>query len=182
MKCRRPRWAERVAEIQETENNTEENCLLGCNTVYSVQRQLTFRRNILPPSSRLRSVLVTCFMLVSCLTYSSILKKEGACFFEILDEIQRTTRCYNHRCENLRSCKKYAMFNASLKLCHQAVTVFYSVHPVVCHASVNTRWKMVSELKSISHILNFILHVILYYNILYYIWIYNKIQSMIYWF
>jgi hypothetical protein len=59
----------------------------------------------------LRGLLATCFMLVSCLAYSSTLKMEARCFSETSVDFQRTTRRYipedrtlhNHRCENLRA-------------------------------------------------------------------------------
>jgi hypothetical protein len=59
------------------------------NTEQSIESQVTFLRNILPPSSGLNSkpskkilkfgsLLAACFMLVSCLAYSSTLKMEAA--------------------------------------------------------------------------------------------------------
>jgi hypothetical protein len=55
-------------------------------------------------------LLVTCFTLVSCLAYFSILKMEATCSSETSFYFQRTTRrCIpedinlrNHRCENLK--------------------------------------------------------------------------------
>jgi hypothetical protein len=41
------------------------------NAVYSVESQPTFQRNMSPPSPS-RAPLATCFVLVSCLTYSSL--------------------------------------------------------------------------------------------------------------
>jgi hypothetical protein len=54
------------------------------------------------------SLLVTCFILVSCLDYSSTLKMEATCSPETSVNCQRTTRCYipedrtlyNHSCDN----------------------------------------------------------------------------------
>jgi hypothetical protein len=59
-----------------------------------------------------RHLLAVCFMLVSCLAYSSTLKMEVTRFPETSVDFQRTTRpyilkdktLYNHRCENLKPC------------------------------------------------------------------------------
>jgi hypothetical protein len=71
-----------------------------------------------PPTSRSKyklsrnpALLENCFMLVSCLAYSSTLKLEETCSSETPADFQRTTRRYipedgtlhNHRCENLNS-------------------------------------------------------------------------------
>jgi hypothetical protein len=58
-----------------------------------------------------RTLFVTCFMLVSCLAYSSALKMEATCSSETSVDFHRNTRRYiseditihNHRCENLKS-------------------------------------------------------------------------------
>jgi hypothetical protein len=53
-----------------------------------------------PPSpvsknkSRIRVLLAICFMLVSCLAYSSTLKIEVTCSYKMSVDFQRTTRCY----------------------------------------------------------------------------------------
>jgi hypothetical protein len=49
-------------------NGYEGLCLLGYNAMHSVERQMTFRRNMSLPSSGLK--------LVPCLSYSSTLKME----------------------------------------------------------------------------------------------------------
>jgi hypothetical protein len=59
------------------------------------------------------ALLAACFMLVSCLAYSSALKLEATWFSETLVEFQRTTCRYipedrilhSHGCENLKSYK-----------------------------------------------------------------------------
>jgi hypothetical protein len=56
-----------------------------------------------------------CFMLVSCLAYSSIMKMEAKCSSETSVDFQRTTRRYiteditlpNNRCENLKSNRSF---------------------------------------------------------------------------
>jgi hypothetical protein len=55
-----------------------------------------------------QAIRVTCFMMVSCLTYSSILKTKAICSSEMSVCFQLTTLCHlpndktlhNHRCEN----------------------------------------------------------------------------------
>jgi hypothetical protein len=56
------------------------------------------------------AMLASCFMLVSCLTYSSTLKIEAKCYSETSVGFQRTTRrciqddrAHNHGCENFKS-------------------------------------------------------------------------------
>jgi hypothetical protein len=91
---------------------SEDICFLGYNTVKPVDSKLTFQRNRSLPLSRLNSKLLSaCFMLVSCLVYSSTLKIEAACPSETLIDFQLTTRhfisqdriLYNYRCENNKS-------------------------------------------------------------------------------
>jgi hypothetical protein len=65
--------------------------LLGYNAVQSVENQLTFRGNMPPPSPAL---LANCFMLLSCLAYSSTLKMKAQCTSETLVDFQHTTRRY----------------------------------------------------------------------------------------
>jgi hypothetical protein len=89
--------------------------------VLHVESQLTFRRNILPPSSGSRNkprnnpvrkqVASRAFTLVSWSAYSSTLKMERIFSSETSVDFQRTTRRYipedstlqNHPCENLKS-------------------------------------------------------------------------------
>jgi hypothetical protein len=57
-------------------------------------------------------MLSTCFMLASCLAYSSTIKMEVTCSSATSVDFQRTTRRsisedrtrHNHSCENLKSC------------------------------------------------------------------------------
>jgi hypothetical protein len=59
-----------------------------------------------------RPFLATCFMLFSCLSYSSTMKEEEICFSQMLADFQRSTQCYvledrtlhNCCCENVKSC------------------------------------------------------------------------------
>jgi hypothetical protein len=71
-------------------------------SLLKINRRFAFMFNLcLPPA----------FTSVSCLAYSSVLKMEVTCSFEITADFQRTTRHYipeqrtlhNHRCENLKS-------------------------------------------------------------------------------
>jgi hypothetical protein len=65
------------------------------------------------------ALLSTCFLLVSCLAYSSTLKMEATCSSEKWVGFQRTTRLYipegrtlsNHRCENLKSYKPFNSYH-----------------------------------------------------------------------
>jgi hypothetical protein len=78
----------------------EEFYLLGYNAVWSIEGQLTFRKK-----------QATCFMLVSCLAYSSTLKMEVTCSSETLAGFQWTTQHYipqdrtlhKNCCETLKS-------------------------------------------------------------------------------
>jgi hypothetical protein len=58
----------------------EELYLLGCNSAYFIESQLKFRRNMMPPSSGLK----TKQKLVSCLAYASTLKMEATCSSKML--------------------------------------------------------------------------------------------------
>jgi hypothetical protein len=57
-----------------------------------------------------QTLLAICFVLVSCLAYSSALKNEATCSSETSDDFQRTTYGFipedvtlrNRRCENLK--------------------------------------------------------------------------------
>jgi hypothetical protein len=69
-------------------------CLLGYNTVQSVESQPTFRRNISLPSSGSKCLFSTSFMLVSSFANSSTRKMEPICSFESSAEFQRNTRHY----------------------------------------------------------------------------------------
>jgi hypothetical protein len=76
--------------------------------VQSVESQPQFWRNTSPSSS---VMLATCFKIVSCFAYSSILKMDFTGSSDTSVELQGTKRCYipedrtlhNHRCENLKS-------------------------------------------------------------------------------
>jgi hypothetical protein len=83
----------------------EEYYLLGYYAVKPVESQLTFQRNMSPPSSgpknkpsydrnHHKGLLATCFTLISCLAYSSTLKMEEICYSETSVEFQQTTRPY----------------------------------------------------------------------------------------
>jgi hypothetical protein len=56
----------------------------------------------------------TCFMLVSCMSYSSTLKMKATCYSETSVDCQWTTEhyipeertFYNHCCVNIKSCKR----------------------------------------------------------------------------
>jgi hypothetical protein len=74
----------------------DECYILRYNFVYSVESQTKFWRNIEFSSvgSKKQADLVTCFMLVSCLTYSSTLKTEETCLSETSVDFQRTTMHY----------------------------------------------------------------------------------------
>jgi hypothetical protein len=97
----------------------EEFCILGYNAVKSVDSQLTFRRNMSPPSSGSNSKPSEIpawswqqAILVSCLVYSSNLKIVAIYSSEKSVDFQRTTQRYtpedrtlrNHSCKNPVSC------------------------------------------------------------------------------
>jgi hypothetical protein len=71
-------------------SNKIKSNVLGYNTVQSVKSQPTFRSNIYP-----LSFPVACFMLLSCLAYSSNLKVEVRCSFERQVHFQRIIWHYN---------------------------------------------------------------------------------------
>jgi hypothetical protein len=63
-----------------------------------------------PRPRRIRALSATCFVLVSCLAYSSTQKMRVICSSETSDVFRQSTWCYvpgdgtlyNHRCENLK--------------------------------------------------------------------------------
>jgi hypothetical protein len=74
----------------------EEFFVLGYNAVYrrfwgKCCLRLQGRRI---SQARNQQVATTCFMLLSCLAYSSTLKLDMTCSFETSDSLQRTTRRY----------------------------------------------------------------------------------------
>jgi hypothetical protein len=95
--------------------------LLWYNAMQSVEKEPMFRRNISPSSSGSKSKpskkpvwsmkLATCFMLVSCLAYSSTLKMKATYSSEMSVSFQRTAWRHipaertlrNYLCENLSS-------------------------------------------------------------------------------
>jgi hypothetical protein len=86
--------------------------LLGYSIAKSVEGQPTFRMNMSPPlEGRRISQARQCFLLVSCLAYSSTLNMRATCSSETSVDLQRTARRYiledttlhNHRCEKLKS-------------------------------------------------------------------------------
>jgi hypothetical protein len=76
--------------------------LLGYNAVQSGESQRKLRRNMWPPSSgseqetsiKQVSLFPTCFMLVSCLAYSSTLKREARTYSEPQVDFYQATRRY----------------------------------------------------------------------------------------
>jgi hypothetical protein len=76
--------------------------LLGYDDVESGKRLPKFRMNILPPFSRLKStlckqqatsaLLTACFLLITCLSYCSILKMEAVFSSDTLVNFYQTTR------------------------------------------------------------------------------------------
>jgi hypothetical protein len=64
----------------------EEFCFLGYSDIYRIECQAKFQRN--------GALLATCFMNVSCLTYSSSLKMEAIRSSETSVEFKRATRRY----------------------------------------------------------------------------------------
>jgi hypothetical protein len=107
----------------------QEYCLLGYNSVKFVEGQITFRKNISPPSSgsnkpsnkpACKQVASRSFMLISSSGYFLTPKMEAACSSETSLNIQRTTRrcipkdstLHTHRCENLKS---YNIFSSCPK-------------------------------------------------------------------
>jgi hypothetical protein len=98
-----------VLNLLSTRKNLPFTYLLEYNAVYFVESQPAVWRNMSPPAPAL---LATCFMLVSCLAYSSALKIEPTCFSYKSVDFQWTTWHYmpedrthhNHGCENLNSC------------------------------------------------------------------------------
>jgi hypothetical protein len=99
----------------------KEFCLLGYNTMQYVASQRTFQRNVSPSSSGLKSksgkksaLFAACFMLVSCLAYSSTLKMEATCSSKTLADFQLTTLWYilkDRRPLDLRLYIKYYRYN-----------------------------------------------------------------------
>jgi hypothetical protein len=91
----------------------DESYILRYNFVYSVDSQQNFWSNteFLLSGSKKQADLITCFMLVSCLTHSPILKTEATCLSETSVDFQRTSRHYaikditihKHLFENLKS-------------------------------------------------------------------------------
>jgi hypothetical protein len=78
-------------------------------------------QRISQPRNQNKDLLATWFTVVSFLTYSSTLKMEATCSFEMPVDFQRTTRRYipeditlhNHRCKNLTS---YMLLHIKQKL------------------------------------------------------------------
>jgi hypothetical protein len=75
---------------------------MGYNAVQSFESQPTFRRNISPPPSESKNkpskaFLATCFVLVSCLVYSLILKMKAIYSSETSINFQRTTRVISQK-------------------------------------------------------------------------------------
>jgi hypothetical protein len=114
----------------------------GICHVESGESQLTFQKNILPPSSGLKSkprkkpgwsraLLAVCFMLVLCLAYSSAVKMV-ICFSETLVDFHQTTQHYilqdrvlhSHCCENLKSCNILLFLHFFFKLINLVFQVF----------------------------------------------------------
>jgi hypothetical protein len=69
--------------------------------VYSGESQETFWRNIMPPSSGLKTksskklaLLAACFVLISCLAYSLTVKIEVTCYSKMLVDFQWTVEHY----------------------------------------------------------------------------------------
>jgi hypothetical protein len=97
-------------------------------------------------SCSIAELLATCFLLVSCLAYSSTLKMEVTCSFEILVDFERTARCsipevrslHNFCCENLRSYVPQYMYSykqiysVSLILCTERYTSFWMLKIGIC--------------------------------------------------
>jgi hypothetical protein len=85
-------------------------------TCSAVKSQLTFRRNIQPPSSDLKSktvIIPDCFILISCLAYSSTLKVEAIYFSEesadftgLYGIISEDRTLHSHHFENLKTNKR----------------------------------------------------------------------------
>jgi hypothetical protein len=76
-------------------NTSEEYYLLGHNAMQSVESQLTFRRNMFPPSSWLKNKPETSMkssgkQLVSCLAYFFTLKMEAISSSETSVDFQWT--------------------------------------------------------------------------------------------
>lgn len=67
--------------------------LLGCNTVYPVENESTFRRNVLSPFSWPKNKPSK--KLVSCSAYSLTLKREAICFFKTSVDFQQITWHYS---------------------------------------------------------------------------------------
>jgi hypothetical protein len=63
-------------------------------TVAHLQRALGYNAAWFVESQQNRDLLTNSFLLVSCLTYYSTLKKEATCSSETLDDFQRATRRY----------------------------------------------------------------------------------------
>jgi hypothetical protein len=86
-----------------------------CHIAVSHLKSTVFRDILIMLCSPLKvnwlALLGTCFMLVSCMAYSSTLKMEVTCSSETLVHVPLNTECHipedrtihNHRCENLKS-------------------------------------------------------------------------------
>jgi hypothetical protein len=85
-----------------TESSTS-HYLLGYNAMYSGESKPNFRRNNIWPTSL--TLLVTCFMLFSCLVYSlkAICSSQTDFQWTTRRYIPEATTLYNYRCENLKS-------------------------------------------------------------------------------
>jgi hypothetical protein len=102
------------------------------------ESQLMFQRNMLPPSSgsknkpskkpacskHSRALLDVCFMLVSCLAYSLILKMEATCSSETSVGFQWITWCCSQECRTHSHCFENSNpIICSVQSCHYAMTV-----------------------------------------------------------
>jgi hypothetical protein len=114
---------------------TTEFYLLGYIAVYPTERQPTYHRNMLPPSSRLKrkpsekpASLAACFMVVSCFVYSSVLKVGATYFSNMSADFLSTTWCYGPKDRTLDIFHVFSHHETARKNIHTGLSFQESKH------------------------------------------------------